>query len=127
MKGVLCWLVRRVCRADKRDFCSALAALVGPVQNTFFLTIQLLQCVCPNCPASWVACLSVCDFDLDNRWYKNHLHHVTGIRRLFLFFCAMLVRLMSQKFCKKTEHISRLASTYFRKSVATMIDHFWFM
>jgi hypothetical protein len=42
MKGVLPWLVRWACRASKRDFCSALAALVGPVQNIFssLYTIQ---------------------------------------------------------------------------------------
>ncbi len=33
MKGVLPWLVRWTCRAGARDLCSALAALVGPVQN----------------------------------------------------------------------------------------------
>jgi hypothetical protein len=33
MTGVLTWLVRWACRAGTRDFCSALAALVGPVQN----------------------------------------------------------------------------------------------
>ncbi len=35
MKGVLSWLVRWGCHAGTRDFCSALAALVGPVQNSF--------------------------------------------------------------------------------------------
>jgi hypothetical protein len=38
--------------ADTRDFCSALAGLVGPVQNTFFLTLPYLLsisvCLCPN-------------------------------------------------------------------------------
>ncbi len=36
MKGVLPWLVRWACRAGTRDFCSALAALIGPLQNVFF-------------------------------------------------------------------------------------------
>jgi hypothetical protein len=31
MKGVLPWLVRWACRAGTRNFCPALAALVGPV------------------------------------------------------------------------------------------------
>ncbi len=39
MKEVLPWLVRWACRAGTREFCSALAALVGPVQHIFFLTI----------------------------------------------------------------------------------------
>jgi hypothetical protein len=33
--GVLPWLVRWPCRVRTRDFCSALAALVGTVQNIF--------------------------------------------------------------------------------------------
>jgi hypothetical protein len=36
MKGILPWLVRWACRAGKKDFYSALAALVGPVQRTLF-------------------------------------------------------------------------------------------
>ncbi len=39
MKGVLPWLNCWTCCADKRDFYSALAALVGPVQNIIFLAI----------------------------------------------------------------------------------------
>ncbi len=35
MKGVFSWLVRWACRDCTRDFCSALAALVSPVQNIF--------------------------------------------------------------------------------------------
>jgi hypothetical protein len=38
MKGVLLWLVCWACRVSTRDFCSPLAALVGPVQNIFFLS-----------------------------------------------------------------------------------------
>jgi hypothetical protein len=40
MKGVLPWLVHLACCARKRDFCSALAALVGPIQNIFYLTVR---------------------------------------------------------------------------------------
>jgi hypothetical protein len=36
MKGVLRWLVRWACGAGTQDFCPALAALVGPVQNFFY-------------------------------------------------------------------------------------------
>ncbi len=42
MKGVLSWFVRWACRAGTRDFCSSLAALVGLVQNIFFLTVHYL-------------------------------------------------------------------------------------
>jgi hypothetical protein len=35
MKAVLPWLVRWTSHAGARDLCSALAALVGPVQNIF--------------------------------------------------------------------------------------------
>jgi hypothetical protein len=40
MIRVLSWLILWACRAGTRDFCSALAALVGPVQNIFFLTVH---------------------------------------------------------------------------------------
>jgi hypothetical protein len=40
MKGVIPWLVRWACRAGTRDFYPALAALVRPVQNIFFLTVH---------------------------------------------------------------------------------------
>jgi hypothetical protein len=40
MKGVLPWLVNWALRADTRDFCPTLAALVDPVQNIFFLTVH---------------------------------------------------------------------------------------
>jgi hypothetical protein len=43
MKGVLSWLVRWVCRAGTRDICSALAALVGQIQNNFFLTVYTIS------------------------------------------------------------------------------------
>jgi hypothetical protein len=35
MKGLLSWLVRWARDAGTRDFCPALAALFGPVQNNF--------------------------------------------------------------------------------------------
>ncbi len=41
MKVLLPWLVRWACRAGTRDFVlHALAVLVGPVQNIFFLTVH---------------------------------------------------------------------------------------
>ncbi len=51
---VLPWLVRWDFRTGTRDFCSALAALVGSVQNIFFLARTLFQFLCPHYrPASW--------------------------------------------------------------------------
>jgi hypothetical protein len=47
MNGVLPGLVRWACRAGTRDFCSALTALVGPVQNIFFLTIHYFNYFVP--------------------------------------------------------------------------------
>ncbi len=40
-KQVLPWLVRWAPRVGIRDFCPALASLVNPVQNIFFLTVHL--------------------------------------------------------------------------------------
>jgi hypothetical protein len=43
VKVVHPWLVRRACRAGTKDFCPALAALVGPVQNFVFPHPTLLH------------------------------------------------------------------------------------
>ncbi len=51
-KGVLSWLFSWACRAGTRDFCSALAALVSLVQNSFPHP-TLFQFICPHHPASW--------------------------------------------------------------------------
>jgi hypothetical protein len=52
MKVVLPWLDRWACRACTGDFCSSLAAIIGPVpvQNIFFITFQF---ICPHRPARW--------------------------------------------------------------------------
>ncbi len=50
--GFLPWLVRWACRAGIGDLCSALAALVGPVQKYFYLSRTLYHFVCPHRPAS---------------------------------------------------------------------------
>jgi hypothetical protein len=48
MKGVLSsCLVRRACRASISDFCSVWAALVGPVQNMFSLTVHNFNAFVP--------------------------------------------------------------------------------
>jgi hypothetical protein len=47
MKGVLSWLVRWACRAGTRDFYSALAALVGPVQNILSLAVNFFNSSVP--------------------------------------------------------------------------------
>jgi hypothetical protein len=44
---VLSWLVRWAYRAGTRGFCSALAALVGPVQNIFYLTVHYFNACVP--------------------------------------------------------------------------------
>jgi hypothetical protein len=42
-------------RAGTRDFCSALAALVGPVQNIFFLTVYYFISFLPIAQQAWQA------------------------------------------------------------------------
>jgi hypothetical protein len=46
------WLVGLVVLVQE-IFCSALAALVGPVQNIFFPHLTLFQFLCLHRPASW--------------------------------------------------------------------------
>ncbi len=53
MKGVLPWLVRWAHRAGTLNFCHALAALMGPVQNIFFPRRTLFQFICLHRPPSW--------------------------------------------------------------------------
>jgi hypothetical protein len=65
VKGVLPWLVCWACHAGTRYFCSALAALVGPILNIFPspYTISILLSPPPSKldrQPCWVACLSVC-------------------------------------------------------------------
>jgi hypothetical protein len=40
---IVCW----ACRAGTRDFCSALATLVGPVQNIVFFTVNYFNSFVP--------------------------------------------------------------------------------
>jgi hypothetical protein len=47
MKGVLPLLIRWSCRAGTKDFCPALAALVGHVQNIFFLIVHFFYAFVP--------------------------------------------------------------------------------
>jgi hypothetical protein len=47
LKGVLPWVVRWACRAGTRNFCPIWAALVGPVQNIFFLSVHYFNLFFP--------------------------------------------------------------------------------
>jgi hypothetical protein len=65
MKGVLSWLVRWACRASDRDFCPALAALVGSVQNIFSPPYTILIHLSPlprklGRQLCWLASLLLC-------------------------------------------------------------------
>jgi hypothetical protein len=54
MKGVIPWLVRWAGRAGTRDFYPAVASLISPVQNMFFLPVYyFMQFMCPRRPATW--------------------------------------------------------------------------
>ncbi len=61
------FLVRWACRAGKRYTCSALAALVGPVQNICISPPYTISSPLSLSPSKlgrqpcWVACLLVCD------------------------------------------------------------------
>jgi hypothetical protein len=62
MKGVLPCLVRWTCRAGTRDFCSALAHLVGPSSKYFFLTIHYSIHLFPSpTKLARLVCVSVSD------------------------------------------------------------------
>jgi hypothetical protein len=72
-KGVLPSLVCWARCASTRDFGPALAALVGPVQNSFFLAVHyLFHFICPLFPSKLdrqscrVACLLICFSDCNS-------------------------------------------------------------
>jgi hypothetical protein len=74
-------VVRWASRAGTRDFCSALAALVGQVQNIYFLTVHFPIPLSPS-PSNlgmqpcWVACLLVRvsgDADYGKHWFRSSL------------------------------------------------------
>jgi hypothetical protein len=67
MVGALPWLlVGLVCSASTRKLCSALAALLGPVQNNIYLTVHYFNSFVPSAQQAgqaavcWVACLLGC-------------------------------------------------------------------
>jgi hypothetical protein len=66
MKGGPSWLVRWALRAGTRDFCPALAALVGPVQNICFSTLYTISINLSPSPSKLdrqscrIGCLFIC-------------------------------------------------------------------
>jgi hypothetical protein len=55
MKGGPSLVVRWDFHVGARDFCPALAALVGPVLKIFFPHCTLFQFICPRRPQAWQA------------------------------------------------------------------------
>ena len=63
MKGVLPWLVRWACRAGTRDFCSALADLVGPLNPpppTVHNLDSFVPCIAQQAEQARLGRLSMC-------------------------------------------------------------------
>jgi hypothetical protein len=82
MKGVLPWLIYWVCRAGIRVFRYALVALVGPVQNIFFLTVHSTIPLSPSPSylgrqSCWVACLLVCVSGVRTVAYNHRICNLT--------------------------------------------------
>ncbi len=46
-RGPYTWLIHWACHVGTRNFCSALAALVGPVQNICFLIVHYFKSFVP--------------------------------------------------------------------------------
>jgi hypothetical protein len=72
--GVLPWLVRWACCAGTRNFCPALAALVGPVQKLFFLTEYYLSYFIPITQQAWQAAVLLLACEM--------MQHITRCRRI---------------------------------------------
>ncbi len=81
-KSTNSWFIGRVVLVlGTRDFCPALAALVNPVQNIFFVYRILFQFICSPLPSQlgtqscWVACLLECvsgSAYIDAVWFVFH-------------------------------------------------------
>jgi hypothetical protein len=74
MKGVLHWLVCWALQEGTKDFCPAVAALVSPVQNSFFLTVHYFNTFVPIAQQAGQAVvqgrlsLNMCSLDLPVEW-----------------------------------------------------------
>jgi hypothetical protein len=92
MKGV--WLARGVRRASKRDFYSALTALVNPVQKFVSLTMNYILTYVSQRPAAWAGsragspvseCVSLIDkmnpFLQFCKKYRNLVHVKNFLKR----------------------------------------------
>jgi hypothetical protein len=72
MKVIFPWLVRYASRIGRRDFCPALTALIGLVQNIFIPRSTLISFYLSSSPSKldrqscWTTCLLVCVSGLDN-------------------------------------------------------------
>ncbi len=81
----LSWLVCWVRCAGTRDFCPALVAVVGPVQNKFFLSVHSFSQLSRQ--SSWVTCLlisaSVCSHVI-----STLMHAFDMVYRVSPFACS---------------------------------------
>ncbi len=89
MKGVLPWLFRWACAAGTRDFCPALAALIGPVQNIFSspYTISMPLSLSPSKlgrQLCWVACLLVSVSGADRaKYFRVYYFFLVRMKNIF--------------------------------------------
>jgi len=60
LKWILPWLVRWARRASTRDFCPALVAEVGAVQNIIFLNVHYFSSLVPIAQQAGHLPLNVC-------------------------------------------------------------------
>ncbi len=77
MKGVLSWVGSWACHFGTRDFCAALAALVGTVKNIFSLTLHYFHSFVPIAQQARgrqpcrVAYLLICVSDMHGDTYST--------------------------------------------------------
>ncbi len=94
MKGVHSWLVYWACRADTKDFCSALAALVGP-SKIFFSSPYTIYIPLSSSPSilgrqpCWVTCLLDLD-PLPGITFSNSDLRLPKVKRLHGHECMFL-------------------------------------
>ncbi len=111
MKGVLSWLVRWACHAGTKDFYSALAALVDPVQklfphNTLFLFFSWLVswACCAGTRHFWSA-LAVLVSPVQNTFFPRGT--------LFQFLCPPSLNKLGRQPCWVASLLEQCANFYY--------------
>jgi hypothetical protein len=115
MKDVLPWLVHWARHASTRDVSPVLAALVGPFQKYFFLTVHSFTSFVPfarklDRKSSWVACLLICVSVLLQAKCRETKHEKRFLKKTTLFLLSLKLAPFPLSYPSKTATVQSLPS-----------------